>query len=280
MTDRPHLPVRLLRPVLDRAERLLRPAFAHTARLLRSACTLAARLLRSTFVFVARQLRSACAFVVRLLRSLFAFLARLLMRWATVIPACALLGAAAGATYGEMKPPQYSATSYVIAVPAEKSRSDPAMALGFAQAYGRVATQLAVLGEAQQTARVPAAKLRRSVRAETSPDAPMIAITAVSRRPARAADIANAVSGELTKQANKTKKATGITLTRLSRALEPTEPSSASPALTTLVGACAGGLLGGLALLVRPRRATPGGDTGRAQLPGPAAAVDLAQEVR
>ncbi|MGW2083312.1 hypothetical protein ACWCOW_41785, partial [Streptomyces sp. NPDC001939] len=32
--------------------------------------------------------------------------------------------------------PQYSATSYVIAVPDEKS--DPSAALGFAQAYGRV----------------------------------------------------------------------------------------------------------------------------------------------
>ncbi|KUM99671.1 lipopolysaccharide biosynthesis protein [Streptomyces yokosukanensis] len=197
---------------------------------------------------------------------------RLLLR--RLIPAGTLLGAVAGGAYGVLEPAQYSATSYVIAVPAEKSRSDPATALGFAQAYGRVATQLAVLGEAQKGVRVPAAKLRSSVRAETSPDAPMIAITAVSERPRRAADIANAVSGALTKQANRTKKATGIALARLSGALAPTEPSSASPALTSLVGACAGGLLGGLALLARPRRSAPEGDPGRAQLPAPAAAVD------
>ncbi|GHD99139.1 lipopolysaccharide biosynthesis protein [Streptomyces alanosinicus] len=202
---------------------------------------------------------------------------RLLLRW--LIPAGVVLGAAAGGVYGAVKPAQYSATSYVIAVPAEKSRSDPATALGFAQAYGRVATQLAVLGQAQKKAGVPAAKLRSTVRAETSPDAPMIAITAVSGRPGRAADIANAVSGALTKQANKTKKATGIALARLSAALAPTEPSSLSPGLTSLVGACAGGLLGGLALLARPRWAPADGERGRAQLPAPAPAAD-AQEAR
>ncbi|ANP55159.1 capsular polysaccharide biosynthesis protein [Streptomyces griseochromogenes] len=214
---------------------------------------------------------------VRLTRRLLATAARLLVRW--LIPVGVLLGAAAGGTYGEMRPPQYTASSYVIAVPAEKSKTDPAAALGFAQAYGRVVNQLAVLGQAQVRAGVPVQLLRRSVRAATSPDAPMIAITATSERPARAADIANAVSGAVTAQAKKTKKATGITLVRLSAALTPTEPSSASPALTTLVGASAGGLLGGLALLVRPRRATEDGDPGRAQLPGPAPAAE-AQGVR
>ncbi|AOR34206.1 lipopolysaccharide biosynthesis protein [Streptomyces fodineus] len=212
---------------------------------------------------------------VRLHRRILTGASRLLPRW--LIPVCALLGAAAGGAYGVVKPPQYSATSYVIAVPAEKSRSDPATALGFAQAYGRVATQLAVLAEAQKSVGVPAAKLRGSVRAETSPDAPMIAITAVSGRPRQAADIANAVSGALTVQANQSKKATGIALAHLSRALAPTEPSSESPALTSLVGASAGGLLGGLALLARPRREAADGQRGRAQLPAPAAAVD-AQE--
>jgi hypothetical protein len=43
--------------------------------------------------------------------------------------------------------------------------------------------------------------------------------------------------------------------------------------VTGLVGASAGGLLGGLALLVRPRRAAE--DPGRAaSVPGPAVSVD------
>ncbi|MEU9989644.1 lipopolysaccharide biosynthesis protein [Streptomyces sp. NPDC048045] len=214
---------------------------------------------------------------VRLHRRMLARAARLSPLW--LIPAGALLGAAAGGGYGVMRPPQYSATGYVLAVPAEKSAADHATAVGFAQAYGRVVTQLAVLGQAQERAGVPVAKLRRSVQAATSPDAPMIAITATSGRPRQAAAIANAVSGAVTQQAKQSKKATGIELVRLSAALTPTEPSSASPALTTLVGASAGGLLGGLAVLARPRRAAADGDMGRAQLPGPAPAAE-AQGVR
>lgn len=212
---------------------------------------------------------------VRLPRRFLSRVWRLLPRW--LIPAGVLLGAAAGGVYGAVKPPQYTATSYVIAVPTGETSSDAMAALGFAQAYGRVATQLAVLADAQMWAGVPVKELRSSVRAATSPDAPMVAITADSERRDQAADIANAVSHALTVQADRAKTETGIELVLLSRALKPTEPSSASPALTSLVGASAGGLLGGLALLARPRRAaftTADGHLGRAQLPAPALAAD------
>lgn len=65
----------------------------------------------------------------------------------TLVAAGVLCGGLAGGAYGELRTPEYSASSYVVAVPTEKS--DPASATGFAQAYGRVATQLAVLGDAQ-----------------------------------------------------------------------------------------------------------------------------------
>ncbi|MGX2996322.1 lipopolysaccharide biosynthesis protein [Streptomyces sp. JNUCC 64] len=189
-----------------------------------------------------------------------------------LIPGCALAGAVAGGAYGKLRPPEYTATSYVIAVPTEKS--DPATALGFAQAYGRVATQLAVLGDAQIAARVPVAELRSSVRAATSPEAPMVAISATAARPARAADIANAVSRALTINANQTEERTHVQLLQFSRATRPGTPSSAGPVVTTLVGASAGGLLGGLALLVRPRRRAPEPGV-PAPVPAPAPAADL-----
>ncbi|WP_369389302.1 lipopolysaccharide biosynthesis protein [Streptomyces sp. CG1] len=214
---------------------------------------------------------------VGLPRRMLAQAVRLLPRW--LIPAGALLGAAAGGVYAAVTPAQYTATSYVIAVPADRAKTDSATALGFAQGYGRVVTQPAVLGQAQERAGVPAEKLRSSVHAATSPDAPMIAITATSERRGQAADIANAVSGALTQQADRTKKYTGIKLVRLSRAVPPDEPSSQSPALTSLVGAGAGGLLCGLVLLARPRRAAADDATERAQLPGPTPAAD-AQGVR
>jgi hypothetical protein len=196
--------------------------------------------------------------------------ARTLPPW-SLLAAGALAGGLLGGAYGALKPPVYTATAYGVAVPTEKS--DPASALGFAQAYGRVATQLAVLGDAQVWAGVPVRTLQSSVQAATSPDAPMVAITATSSQPDLAADMANAVSRALTRHANDTKGATRVELQTFARATKPSEPSSASPTLTGLVGASAGGLLGGLALLARPRRS---GDTsGRpASVPGPAMAAD------
>jgi len=194
--------------------------------------------------------------------------ARALPSW-TLIAAGVVAGGLLGGGYGLAKPPTYAATSYVVAVPTEKS--DPASALGFAQAYGRVATQLAVLGDAQVWAGVPVRTLQSSVQAATSPDAPMVAITATSARPDLAADMANAVARALTRHASDTKAETNVELQQFARATRPTAPSSASPSVTGLVGASAGGLLGGLVLLVRPRRT---GESGRPSVPAPAVAVD------
>lgn len=196
---------------------------------------------------------------------------RALPSWSLVV-AGVLAGGLLGGSYGVLKTPTYTATSYVIAVPTE--RSDTATALGFAQAYGRVATQLAVLGDAQVWAGVPVGTLRDSVRTATSPDAPMVAVSATSSRPARAADMANAVARALTQHANDAKADTHVELLQFSRALRPAAPSSASPETTGLVGASGGGLLGGLALLVRPKR-RPEEETARpASVPGPARAAD------
>ncbi|WP_159767444.1 lipopolysaccharide biosynthesis protein [Streptomyces sp. HM190] len=194
---------------------------------------------------------------------------RTLPPW-SLLAAGALIGGVAGGAYGVLTPPVYTATSYVVAVPTEGS--DPQSALGFAQAYGRVATQLAVLGDAQVWAGVPVSTLRENVRTATSPDAPMVAVSATSARPDVAADMANAVSRALTRHANDAGKSTRVELQQFARATRPTEASSASAAVTGLVGAAAGGLLGGLALLVRPRR-TPR-TAPAASVPGPAVAVD------
>ncbi|MBT2410267.1 lipopolysaccharide biosynthesis protein [Streptomyces sp. ISL-12] len=190
----------------------------------------------------------------------------------SLLAAGVLLGGLAGGGYGLARTPQYTATSYVVAVPAEGS--DPAAALGFAQAYGRVATQLAVLGDAQVWAGVPVATLKNGVRTATSPDAPMVSVSATADRPGRAVDMADAVARALTRHAGTAADATHVTLRQLARATAPTAPSTASPALTGLVGASAGGLLGGLALLVRPRRDAAAAEPA-ASVPGPAPAADV-----
>ncbi|AQS69531.1 hypothetical protein [Streptomyces pactum] len=192
----------------------------------------------------------------------------------SVLAAGTLLGGLLGGAYGLLAPVTYTATSYLVAVPT--SKSTPEAARGFAQAYGRVATQVAVLEDAQVWAGVPVRTLQDRVRAATSPDAPMVAVSATSPRPGLAVDMANAVSRALTQHAEHTKDSTQVRLVRFSRAVEPSEPTSATPAVTTLVGTGAGGLLGGLALLARPRRT---GRDGAAlpgpSVPGPATAADV-----
>ncbi|GAA4008712.1 hypothetical protein GCM10022384_63050 [Streptomyces marokkonensis] len=200
---------------------------------------------------------------------------RALPSWA-ILASAALTGGLLGAGYGLVTTPQYTATSYVVAVPTDES--DPASALGFAQAYGRVATQLAVLGDAQMWAGVPVATLEESVRTATSPDAPMVSVRATSSRPEEAADMANAVSRALTRHAETSADDTHVELRHFARATKPSEASSASSTVTGLVGASAGGLLGGLALLARPRRSArePGRTAaGPAAVPGPASAADV-----
>ncbi|MCX5263626.1 lipopolysaccharide biosynthesis protein [Streptomyces sp. NBC_00199] len=200
------------------------------------------------------------------------------LRRAKALPPWALLAAGAvaggllGGAYGAVKPPVYTATAYVVAVPTAKS--DPASALGFAQAYGRVATQLAVLGDAQVWAGVPVRTLQQSVQTATSPDAPMVSITATSPRADLAADMANAVSRSLTQHAKSSQATTNVELQQFARAVKPTGPSSPSPTLTGAVGASAGGLLGGLLLLVRPKRGREEEGARPAAVPGPALAAD------
>ncbi|MEU5524056.1 lipopolysaccharide biosynthesis protein [Streptomyces sp. NPDC047860] len=193
--------------------------------------------------------------------------------WSALV-AGTLVGGLFGGAYGLLTPPSYTATSYVVAVPTGQATPDAAR--GFAQAYGRVATQLAVLGDAQVWAGVPVRTLRDSVRTATSPDAPMVSVSATSARPEEAVDMANAVSRALTRHAENTKGSTQVRLVQFSRALKPGGPTSTSSAVTALVGASAGGLLGGLALLARPRRGGRDDDPApAASVPGPAAAADV-----
>ncbi|MFF1507513.1 lipopolysaccharide biosynthesis protein [Streptomyces sp. NPDC058326] len=174
-------------------------------------------------------------------------------RW-WALPASVLAGVVLGGGYGALKAPEYAATSYVIVVPAGKS--DPAAAVGFAQAYGRVATDIAVTGDAQVWAGVSAQTLRSSVQAATSPDAPMISITARAAKPAKAVSMADGVARALVLNSSHVSGSTGVKVVQFSRATKPSSPVSPSAPLSALVGGCAGGLLGGLALLVRPARAT------------------------
>jgi hypothetical protein len=148
-------------------------------------------------------------------------------------------------------PPQYAAISYVVVSPA--GRAEAAAALGYAQAYGKIATDPVILAKAEADANVRRGTLNRGIQASTSPDAPMVQITATSRKPASAARYADAVGKALTQTAKKSAKKTGARLTVVSKSVAPSAPVSPSPGVAVAVGACAGGLIGGLVLLTRPQ---------------------------
>lgn len=184
-----------------------------------------------------------------------------------IVPVGVLIGALAGGAYGVLRTPQYSATSYVLVVPTDKA--DPAAALGFAQAYGRVASQVATIGDAQVWAGVSSKVLKENVTTVTSPDAPMISVTATSTRPRSAVSMADGVARSLVLNGTQMQASTNVRVVQFSRAVRPTGPVSPSAPLAALVGAAAGGLLGGLGLLVRPKRRR---DQVHAAVPGPSTA--------
>ncbi len=66
--------------------------------------------------------------------------------------------------------------------------------------------------------------------------------------------MADSVARALVQKGSHAETSTNVRVVQFARATRPTSPVSPSPALAALVGASAGGLLGGLALLVRPRR--------------------------
>ncbi|WP_103510642.1 lipopolysaccharide biosynthesis protein [Streptomyces sp. SM13] len=192
------------------------------------------------------------------------------------LPVCVLIGTASGLSYGAFAAPQYEATSYAMAV--AEGETDPSAALGYAQSYGRLTTSDATLSYAQGAAGEPVRELRSHVTSETSPDSPMIAVTGTSEDRHRAADIANAVIEAVIVSSGHVSKDTGVKLIKFTHAMTPDRPVSPSMPLGTAVGAAAGGLLGGLVLLVRPRRA---GWSVSAQVPGPTAeGGNVAQDER
>jgi len=171
-----------------------------------------------------------------------------------------VLGALAGAGYALLRQPVYAAKAYVVVVTRDSGDNT---AVSYAQAYARIAGQGDALVAAVQDSngQVSATDLQRAVRASSSPDAPVIEVTGSAFPARRAADLANLVANALISTANQHSTDTRVRLVLLSPALPPRTPASPQPAIDIAVGAAAGLILGGLALLGRSGgKAVPGGD--------------------
>ncbi len=178
-------------------------------------------------------------------------LRRLVRRFGLLL-ALTLIGGMAGAVYGAVKTPTYTAKAYVVAI---GDPGDSISALNFAQAYGRVATSGPVLVLAAAKLGTDQTGLN-TVTASTSPDAPVIEITATAGTGQHAAQLANAVANALAEYGSVRKKDTHVSLALLAGATTPGKPSSPKPPLELAVGAAAGLLIGGLAILAGVGRAS------------------------
>jgi capsular polysaccharide biosynthesis protein len=156
-----------------------------------------------------------------------------------------LIGGTAGAVYGAVKTPTYTAKAYVVAI---GEPGESITALNFAQAYGRIATSGPILAKAGAALGTDQSGLSQ-VTASTSPDAPVIEVTAAGSSAQHTADLANAVAGALAQYGGTRKTETRVNLALLAGATTPARPSSPKPPLELAVGAAGGLLIGGLAVL-------------------------------
>lgn len=173
---------------------------------------------------------------------------RRLLRQAALLVLLAVLGLVGGGAYALLKAPTYTAKAHVVVIATEQG--DDATAVKFAQAYGRIATESVVLARTSAAARgASAGELRRSVRVATSPDAPLVELTGTGRSAQDAANVANDLSSALIGFGNGRSGQTHVRLAAFAEASPPDEPSSPNLPLDLVVGAAAGLLVGGLAVM-------------------------------
>jgi capsular polysaccharide biosynthesis protein len=143
-----------------------------------------------------------------------------------------LIGGTAGAVYGAVKTPTYTAKAYVVAI---GDAGDSITALNFAQAYGRVATTGPVLAKAGTLLGADRTGLD-AVTAATSPDAPVVEVTATGTSAVHTANVANAVANALADYGSSRKAETHVGLALLAGATTPAKPSSPKPPMELLAG--------------------------------------------
>jgi capsular polysaccharide biosynthesis protein len=170
---------------------------------------------------------------------------RAIRRWWLVV-VLGLIGLAVGGIYAATTPRTYSTSSYVTVAALDPNNSQAA--LGFAQAFGRIATAPQVLNDASALSGIPVPELATSARTSTSPDAPLIEITMRSIDAQRATNGANAIAGVFANFANLRTPDTGMRVAVLSDAAVPVVPSSLSTGAVLAIGTGAGVLLGALAV--------------------------------
>jgi uncharacterized protein involved in exopolysaccharide biosynthesis len=192
-------------------------------------------------------------------------------RWLTVV-ASILVGGVLGVLIHAVTPTAYSTSAYIVVTPTA-AHPDSTAALRYTPALGRLVADPTTLLGAAPPSGIAAEDLGRIVRARTSPDAPLIEVTATSSSPELSARAANGVATFFVSSLNRRSDDTQVRLSVLTAAPVPPQPSSLTWFRAALVGLAAGLLVGGLLVGVR-RDARAGPDPRPEESPEPDAGTD------
>jgi capsular polysaccharide biosynthesis protein len=177
-----------------------------------------------------------------------------LTRYWWILALAAVLGGASGVALSLVMPPTYRASAYVIVVPSGTVQE--LSAISFSQAYGRIIEQPEILGNVAAEVGSSVEQLQQGIQGSTSPESPLIVLTASARTAERAAEIANAVAEGLVTFGNNQRAFTSMHLAVFSAASSPPAPASPVLPLNAAIGTATGLLVACLALLTIPTRPT------------------------
>ncbi|MBE1531766.1 Wzz/FepE/Etk N-terminal domain-containing protein [Actinomadura algeriensis] len=203
----------------------------------------------------------------------------LLRRYAVPI-VFGLVGLIGGGAYALFAPPSYTATAFVLVV--DDKQRDGSDAVGYAQAYGRLAPLPETLAWSRRPLPdAPPGELREYVQASTSPDTPLIKLTGRAPTARDAAAFANAAADALVRYGGSHSRDTGVRVALMGVAQPPDVPTSPNPPLNLAVGTASGMLLAGLSAAVLNGRGGGRGrhDAARAPRRSPAVPAPTAEPV-
>jgi capsular polysaccharide biosynthesis protein len=175
-----------------------------------------------------------------------------LTRYWWVLALTAVLGGAGGVALSLVMPPIYRASAYVIVVPSGSVQE--LSAISVSQAYGRIIEQPEILGNVAAEVGSSVEQLQQDIQGSTSPESPLVVLTASAGTAERAAEIANAAAESLVTFGNNQRVFTGMELAVFSAASSPPAPASPVLPLNAAIGTATGLLVACLALLTVPTR--------------------------
>jgi capsular polysaccharide biosynthesis protein len=160
-------------------------------------------------------------------------------------------GAAVGALVASLSPVSYTANAYVFVT--IRGTGVDVSAGDISAALARVATSDSVLASGGRAGRLVKAGRENRLAASTSPDAPLVQLSATASTPRAAADLANQLARTVQRQVTTVAGVVDARATLFASASAPSRPSSPSLVVDVLAGAALGVVAASVLFVIRRR---------------------------